>query len=45
MRIIHLLHNGGDEDDDDLPGQPWEPQEPHPDGEMPSGGGTHRKDN
>ena len=38
-----ILWNSGDEDDDKLPGQPWKPEEPSPDGQMPPGDGTHRK--
>ncbi|UQA94957.1 hypothetical protein [Streptomyces halobius] len=43
MRFITAADGGGDEDDGH-PGQPWEPPPPPPpDGEMPPGDGTHRK--
>lgn len=38
--------HGGEEDEDGgdmLPGTPWTPQEPSPDGESPEGDGKHRK--
>ncbi|NUS14049.1 MAG: hypothetical protein HOY69_22030 [Streptomyces sp.] len=39
-----LKAHGGDEDDgDSLPGQPWTPEEPSPDGQTPEGDGKHRK--
>ncbi len=36
--------NEGDEGNGDmLPGQPWTPEVPSPDGGMPEGDGDHRK--
>lgn len=50
MRIeaINHTHTGsavalGDEEKDKLPGQPWTPQPPSPDGGSPQGDGKHRK--
>lgn len=34
---------GGDGDGDKLPGTPWTPKEPSPDGGSPEGDGKHRK--
>ncbi|WP_328913671.1 MULTISPECIES: hypothetical protein [unclassified Streptomyces] len=33
----------GDGDGDTLPGTPWTPKEPSPDGGSPEGDGKHRK--
>ncbi|MFF5566612.1 hypothetical protein ACFY7Z_13315 [Streptomyces sp. NPDC012623] len=38
-----LCTSGDDEDDKKLPGRPWQPEEPSPDGEVPPGDGKHRK--
>ncbi|MFF2808025.1 hypothetical protein ACFVT2_12665 [Streptomyces sp. NPDC058000] len=43
MRLLYALRNGGEEGDD-LPGTPWTPDEPSPDGTTPPGDGTHRKE-
>ncbi|MFH8775673.1 hypothetical protein [Streptomyces sp. NPDC017958] len=43
LRIVLYAAHGGE--DDDLPGQPWNPPEepPSPDGGSPEGDGKHRK--
>ncbi|WP_158288256.1 hypothetical protein [Streptomyces sp. ICBB 8177] len=50
MRIAAIRHMDtsgafaqGDEEKDKLPGQPWTPQPPSPDGGSPQGDGKHRK--
>lgn len=43
MRTMPVLNSHGGEDDDQLPGSPWTPDEPSPDGTTPPGDGTHRK--
>lgn len=44
MRTIGTVRDqGGDEDEDKLPGTPWTPPEPNPDGGSPEGDGKHRK--
>lgn len=42
MRLVYVVRNGGD-GDDDVPGTPWTPEDPSPDGSTPPGDGTHRK--
>ncbi|MEU4849277.1 hypothetical protein [Streptomyces gilvosporeus] len=44
MLVEYVLPtSGGDGDNDELPGSPWTPDEPSPDGTTPPGDGTHRK--
>jgi hypothetical protein len=44
MRTLGTIRaQGGDDDDDNLPGTPWTPPEPSPDGGSPEGDGKHRK--
>lgn len=43
-KILLCSAQGGDDDGDSLPGQPWKPDgEPSPDGQTPEGDGKHRK--
>lgn len=40
QRLAALTDQDGD---DNLPGTPWTPPEPSPDGDSPEGDGKHRK--
>ena len=43
MKTLGTTCAQGGGDDDDLPGTPWTPPEPSPDGGSPEGDGKHRK--
>lgn len=43
MKRFEVCFADGGDDDDNLPGTPWTPSEPSPDGGSPEGDGKHRK--